>query len=106
MAVIGTGASAIQFVPEIAKTAARVDVYQRTPAWVLPVTTGRSRPPSVRATAGFRCFSGCAVGRRTGNSSCTPAGSSTVPERLSRNTARRRWRISRPRFPIRGCARP
>ena len=36
VAVIGTGASAIQFVPEIAKTAAHVDVYQRTPPYVLP----------------------------------------------------------------------
>jgi len=35
-AVVGTGASAIQFVPEIAKTAAHVDVYQRTPPYVLP----------------------------------------------------------------------
>ena len=38
VAVVGTGASAIQFVPEIAKTAARVDVYQRTPPYVLPKT--------------------------------------------------------------------
>jgi cation diffusion facilitator CzcD-associated flavoprotein CzcO len=36
VAVIGTGASAAQFVPEIARTAARVDVYQRTPPWVIP----------------------------------------------------------------------
>jgi cation diffusion facilitator CzcD-associated flavoprotein CzcO len=36
IAVIGTGASAIQFVPEIAKTAARVDVYQRTAPYLLP----------------------------------------------------------------------
>jgi cation diffusion facilitator CzcD-associated flavoprotein CzcO len=36
VAVIGTGASAIQFVPEIAKQAAHVDVYQRTPPYVLP----------------------------------------------------------------------
>jgi cation diffusion facilitator CzcD-associated flavoprotein CzcO len=36
VAVIGTGASAIQFVPEIAKVAAHVDVYQRTPPYVLP----------------------------------------------------------------------
>jgi cation diffusion facilitator CzcD-associated flavoprotein CzcO len=34
--VIGTGASAIQLVPEVAKRAARVDVFQRTPAWVFP----------------------------------------------------------------------
>ncbi|MGH3408022.1 MAG: flavin-containing monooxygenase, partial [Streptosporangiaceae bacterium] len=36
VAVVGTGASAIQFVPEIARTAARVDVYQRTPPYILP----------------------------------------------------------------------
>jgi len=36
VAVVGTGASAIQFVPEIAKTAGHVDVYQRTPPYVLP----------------------------------------------------------------------
>jgi cation diffusion facilitator CzcD-associated flavoprotein CzcO len=38
VAVVGTGASAIQFVPEIAKTAAHVDIYQRTPPYVLPKT--------------------------------------------------------------------
>ncbi len=37
IAVIGTGASAVQFVPEIASQAAHVDVYQRTPPWMLPV---------------------------------------------------------------------
>ncbi|WP_280255487.1 flavin-containing monooxygenase [Nocardia wallacei] len=36
VAVIGTGASAIQFIPEIAKVAGELHVYQRTPAWVLP----------------------------------------------------------------------
>jgi cation diffusion facilitator CzcD-associated flavoprotein CzcO len=36
VAVVGTGASAIQFVPEVAKDAAHVDVYQRTPPYVLP----------------------------------------------------------------------
>jgi cation diffusion facilitator CzcD-associated flavoprotein CzcO len=36
VAVIGTGASAIQFVPEIAGVAAEVTLFQRTPAWVLP----------------------------------------------------------------------
>lgn len=34
--VIGTGSSAAQFVPEIARTAAHVDVFQRTAHWVLP----------------------------------------------------------------------
>jgi cation diffusion facilitator CzcD-associated flavoprotein CzcO len=38
VAVIGTGASAVQFVPEIAKTAGHVDVYQRSAPYVLPKT--------------------------------------------------------------------
>jgi cation diffusion facilitator CzcD-associated flavoprotein CzcO len=36
VAVIGTGASAIQFVPEVAKTAGHVQVYQRSAPYVIP----------------------------------------------------------------------
>jgi cation diffusion facilitator CzcD-associated flavoprotein CzcO len=36
VAVIGTGASAIQLVPEVARRAAALHVFQRTPPWVLP----------------------------------------------------------------------
>ncbi|GAA3229856.1 NAD(P)/FAD-dependent oxidoreductase [Actinocorallia longicatena] len=36
VAVIGTGASAIQFVPQIAGKAGHLTVFQRTPAWILP----------------------------------------------------------------------
>ena len=36
VAVIGTGASAVQFIPEIQKVVATLDVYQRTPPWILP----------------------------------------------------------------------
>lgn len=36
VAVIGTGASAIQIVPEIAPRTRELRVFQRTPAWVLP----------------------------------------------------------------------
>lgn len=36
VAVIGTGASAIQIVPQLAKTVSKLDVYQRTAPWVLP----------------------------------------------------------------------
>ncbi|HET6608627.1 MAG TPA: NAD(P)/FAD-dependent oxidoreductase [Rhodopila sp.] len=36
VAVIGTGASAIQFVPQIAPAAASVTLYQRTASWILP----------------------------------------------------------------------
>ena len=41
VAVVGTGASAIQFVPEIQKQVARLHLFQRTPAWVLPRPDGR-----------------------------------------------------------------
>ncbi len=37
VAVIGTGASAYQFVPEIAPKVAHMTVFQRTPPWGLPV---------------------------------------------------------------------
>src|SRR6185369_2726850 len=36
VAVIGTGASAIQFVPEIAPKVDRLHVFQRTPPWIIP----------------------------------------------------------------------
>jgi cation diffusion facilitator CzcD-associated flavoprotein CzcO len=36
VAVIGTGASAVQIIPELVKTAGSVKVFQRTPGWVLP----------------------------------------------------------------------
>ncbi|WP_433140720.1 flavin-containing monooxygenase [Actinomadura nitritigenes] len=36
VAVIGTGASAIQFVPQIAKKAGELVLFQRTPPWIQP----------------------------------------------------------------------
>jgi cation diffusion facilitator CzcD-associated flavoprotein CzcO len=36
VAVVGTGASAVQFVPQIQPMAERLHVFQRTPHWVLP----------------------------------------------------------------------
>ena len=36
VAVIGTGASAIQFVPEIQKEVGALRLFQRTPPWILP----------------------------------------------------------------------
>ncbi|MEU6641977.1 NAD(P)/FAD-dependent oxidoreductase [Saccharomonospora sp. NPDC046836] len=36
VAVIGTGASAIQFVPHIAGEVTRLTVFQRTPPWIMP----------------------------------------------------------------------
>lgn len=36
IAVIGTGASAIQFIPHLQREAGSLHVFQRTPAWVIP----------------------------------------------------------------------
>jgi cation diffusion facilitator CzcD-associated flavoprotein CzcO len=44
VAVIGTGASAIQIVPAIAARVARLEVYQRTAPWVLPRHDRSYRP--------------------------------------------------------------
>jgi cation diffusion facilitator CzcD-associated flavoprotein CzcO len=59
VAVVGTGASAIQIVPEIAKEARQVYVFQRTPPWIHPRpdfeipaavrTVFRTAPPAMRA---------------------------------------------------------
>ncbi len=40
-AVIGTGATSVQLVPEIAKQLAQLDVYQRTAIWVTPKLDSR-----------------------------------------------------------------
>ena len=36
VAIVGTGASAVQIVPEIAREVGSLDVYQRTPIWIAP----------------------------------------------------------------------
>lgn len=36
VAVVGTGASAVQLVPELARRGAQVTLFQRTPAWIVP----------------------------------------------------------------------
>lgn len=36
VAVVGTGASAVQLVPELARIAGHVTLFQRTPAWIVP----------------------------------------------------------------------
>ena len=59
--VIGSGASAAQFVPHLAGVVGHLDVYQRTPPWLLP--TGELRrpvparvPPSPAAAAELRAL--------------------------------------------------
>ncbi|GAA2778601.1 flavin-containing monooxygenase [Crossiella cryophila] len=46
-AIIGTGATAVQLIPEVAKVAADLTVYQRTPIWVSPKPDYRI-PPRLR----------------------------------------------------------
>jgi cation diffusion facilitator CzcD-associated flavoprotein CzcO len=55
VAVIGTGASAIQFVPEIAPRVAKLHLFQRTPAWVVPRFEHRVAP---KMQAIYRAFPG------------------------------------------------
>jgi cation diffusion facilitator CzcD-associated flavoprotein CzcO len=44
VAVIGTGASAVQIIPEIVEQVAHLDVYQRTPIWVGPKLDPKTPP--------------------------------------------------------------
>jgi cation diffusion facilitator CzcD-associated flavoprotein CzcO len=51
VAVIGTGASAIQVVPAIAPNVGKLSLFQRTPPWIMPKP---NRPFSARQKALFR----------------------------------------------------
>ncbi|MBO0843310.1 MAG: NAD(P)/FAD-dependent oxidoreductase [Nocardioides sp.] len=62
VAVIGTGASAIQIVPEIQKVADHLDVYQRTAPWVIPRNEHRYSPVEKLA---FRHLPGFQTAART-----------------------------------------
>ena len=53
VAVVGTGASAIQFIPHIQPQVEQLHVFQRTPAWVLPHT---DRPTTERERKLYRRF--------------------------------------------------
>jgi cation diffusion facilitator CzcD-associated flavoprotein CzcO len=43
VAVVGTGASAIQFIPQIAPEVASLTIFQRTPPWIIPRNDRDSR---------------------------------------------------------------
>ncbi len=106
--MVGTGASAVQFVPEIAGRAARVSVFQRTGNWFLPRRNRaypalikaairrmpglQAVPPPVRLRVrripddddpSIRARSGCSGGCAPG---CSCAGSSAT-----RRSARKAW---------------
>jgi cation diffusion facilitator CzcD-associated flavoprotein CzcO len=64
VAVIGTGASAIQFVPEIAPRVNSLSIYQRSAPWVAPKN---DRPYSPAERALFRRFPARVAAARLGN---------------------------------------
>ena len=51
VAVIGNGASAVQFVPEVAKVASALTLFQRSPNWIVP---RMNRPYTPEEKARFR----------------------------------------------------
>jgi cation diffusion facilitator CzcD-associated flavoprotein CzcO len=63
VAVIGTGASAIQFVPEIQPKVAQLHVFQRTAPWVIP---HRNRPMNRWERALYRLFPPAQLAMRAG----------------------------------------
>ena len=64
VAVIGTGASAIQFVPEIAPQVESLTIYQRSAPWILP-KSDRAYPDWERRF--FRAFPARVAAARLGN---------------------------------------
>jgi cation diffusion facilitator CzcD-associated flavoprotein CzcO len=63
VAVVGTGASAAQFVPAIQPVVEQLDLYQRTPPWVLP---RGDHPLGERANTLYRTVPGLQRATRTG----------------------------------------
>ena len=68
--VVGTGASAVQLVPELARRGAQVTLFQRTPAWIVPRGGERYSDCAARAVRvpprRARPVAGVAVRRRRG----------------------------------------
>ncbi|BAL90865.1 putative pyridine nucleotide-disulfide oxidoreductase [Actinoplanes missouriensis 431] len=116
IAVIGTGASAIQLVPAIAGRAAHVTVFQRTPPWTLPKPDrryGRLRhgayrrvPPLMRASrAGTWLLTLVAGAAVTGNRVTAPLvrAASHLQRRIQVRDPRLRAQVT-PDEPM-GCKR-
>ncbi len=53
IAVVGTGASAVQIVPELVKIADTVKVFQRTPGWTLPRVNRKTQAGTKRRYAQY-----------------------------------------------------
>jgi len=68
VAVVGTGASAVQIVPELVKQAAHVTVFQRTPAFCAP-------PADLRVAESLK---GCSANTLSRRGSCARCSSSSM----------------------------
>lgn len=117
VAVIGTGASAVQFIPKVQQVAGQVTVFQRTPTWILPHP---DRPLSKRTRAFLRRVpSAQKAGRKLldlGQESLVP-GFVHKPALLKGMAAVGRWHLKRqvsdpklradlsPTYQV-GCKRP
>ncbi|MEY2884532.1 MAG: hypothetical protein RL490_2256, partial [Pseudomonadota bacterium] len=80
VAVVGTGASAIQFIPQIAERVAQLRVFQRTAPWVLPKTSGLFTPTVLAARAVSR--------KQRANGAAGSPGPSYRANRLAQRLAR------------------
>ncbi|MFC7528280.1 flavin-containing monooxygenase [Actinoplanes sp. GCM10030250] len=100
IAVIGTGASAIQLVPAIAGKAAHVTVFQRTAPWTVPKPDrgyGRARRAAYRRVPALMRMSRAATWALTLIQGAAVAGN-PVATRVVRgySLAQRRWQVRDP----------
>ncbi|MDH6678077.1 cation diffusion facilitator CzcD-associated flavoprotein CzcO [Rhodococcus sp. LBL1] len=93
--VIGTGASAVQFIPEIQRKAAHLTVFQRTPSWITPrhdwsipswlQILYRKLPALQRLTRGFEYLSReASVPALMGNKMLRDLGRTSAEDHLKR----------------------
>ncbi|HEU0301235.1 MAG TPA: NAD(P)/FAD-dependent oxidoreductase, partial [Longimicrobium sp.] len=107
VAVLGTGASAIQLVPHVQRQAARLCVFQRTPPWILPQ---HERALSPRTQRLFRRFPAAQRAVRGGiylaREALVPAFRHPAAMRMIQRVALRHLRKSIPDPALRGTLTP
>lgn len=96
--VIGTGSTGIQVIPEVAKVAAHLYVFQRTPNFSMPAIHHRYSPEEMaRRKAEYRQFRETLRWSSTGNPPSTPDGSALdKTEEQRRAHYEKCWQLGRP----------